>query len=157
MTAPSGVDRLLLWTEARGRAAVYERSQGRCEVASSVCRGRGESWSHIRSRGQGGTWAPDNGLHACGDGTTGCHGWIEAHPEQARTYGWRRESWQAERNPVWIVNVHASMRPAWWHLVGDLIVWCERNEETHFTSTDCDGTACLSRSQIPEQVGRRAE
>lgn len=133
------------WTEATGRPAVYERSQGACEVARPGCRGRGESWSHRKSRGQGGGWAPDNGLHTCGDGTTGCHGWIESHPEQAKLYGWRLASWDATSTPALICNVHASGRPAWWHLVGDRLVWCERNGETHFTAGDCDGTCLVGR------------
>ena len=66
----------LAWTEARGRAAVAERSQGRCEVCG---RHRATSWAHRQRRSAGGTWHPATGLHACGDGTRGCEGFITAH------------------------------------------------------------------------------
>lgn len=48
---------------------------------------------HRIPRGMGGTrWA---GIHSpallvllCGDGTTGCHGWIESHRAEALRMGW---------------------------------------------------------------------
>ncbi len=42
---------------------------------------------HRMKRSQGGTWDPSNLLLLCGDGTTGCHGWVEAHPEAAQAQG----------------------------------------------------------------------
>lgn len=57
---------------------------------------RGRDWSiqHRRARGSGGTLRPDtnapqNGLAVCGSGATGCHGHIEAHPEEAEANGYR--------------------------------------------------------------------
>lgn len=32
-------------------------------------------------------WVPSNILDVCGDGTRGCHGWIEANPERAQERG----------------------------------------------------------------------
>lgn len=32
--------------------------------------------------------APANLLTLCGSGTTGCHGWVEHHPEWAKAHGW---------------------------------------------------------------------
>jgi len=30
----------------------------------------------------------DNRIMLCGSGTTGCHGWVHAHPAEAREHGW---------------------------------------------------------------------
>lgn len=32
---------------------------------------------------------PANGIPLCGSGTTGCHGWVEAHPTDGVLFGWR--------------------------------------------------------------------
>lgn len=70
------------------RILVRERSGGMCEVRQKdVCRGQGESMHHRNKAGQGGEWQPSNILHVCGDGTRGCHGWIEANPASARRRG----------------------------------------------------------------------
>lgn len=45
--------------------------------------------SHILPQGNGGPWADFNLHTLCGSGTTGCHGWVESHPEQAIEEGWR--------------------------------------------------------------------
>lgn len=75
-------------TEADCRARVRHRSAGFCEAAiPGVCIGRGESMHHRFKAGQGGRWVPANILHTCGDGTRGCHGWIEANPDDAEQRG----------------------------------------------------------------------
>lgn len=83
---------------ARGRRLVYARSGGLCEVRiPGVCLGRGMSWHHRKNRSQGGTWAPSNGLHTCGDGTTGCHGALtntNGRAEEFRAAGWIVPSYQ---------------------------------------------------------------
>lgn len=48
---------------------------------------------HRVSRGMGGSlpdWVnlPANLITLCGSGTTGCHGWVEAHPTFAQEAGW---------------------------------------------------------------------
>ena len=48
---------------------------------------------HRRPRGMGGstddlTDHPSNGILVCGTGTTGCHGWIEAHRSAALADGY---------------------------------------------------------------------
>lgn len=63
-------------TEASGRAAVVERSQGRCEACGAQ---RADGVHHRQPRSAGGTWSPANLLNLCGSGTTGCHGRVEAH------------------------------------------------------------------------------
>lgn len=42
---------------------------------------------HRLKRSHGGGWAPSNIVHLCGDGTSGCHGWIETHPLWAHEQG----------------------------------------------------------------------
>jgi hypothetical protein len=70
------------------RRVVAERSGGVCEIRNLiVCQGRATNMSHRKARGQGGQWTPSNILHACGSGTTGCHGWAEREREEARAYG----------------------------------------------------------------------
>lgn len=64
-------------TEARGRAAVRERGQGRCEMGLPGCLGRADGVHHRLPAGAGGGWSPANLLGACGSGTTGCHGRTE--------------------------------------------------------------------------------
>ena len=76
------------WSEEAGRHIVTQRSGGRCEAAvPGICMGAAQSVHHRIKRSQGGTWAPSNLLHVCGDGTIGCHGWIEHHPAKAREHG----------------------------------------------------------------------
>lgn len=78
--------------EKQARAIVYERSNGICEVmVPGVCRGRATNYQHRKNRSQcsrGERWMPENGLHVCGTGTTGCHGWIHANPEKSYANGW---------------------------------------------------------------------
>lgn len=83
--------------EKRGREAVKQRSGGVCEVGiPEVCMGRGHTIHHRKNRSQGGTWAPSNLLHLCGDGTRGCHGWITEHPATSYIRGW---AVRGHRNP----------------------------------------------------------
>lgn len=72
-------------SERDARRIVYGRSSGCCEVCGNH---PGQSWHHRQNRSQGGRWTPANGLHVCGDGTTGCHGWIGANPAESYEYGW---------------------------------------------------------------------
>lgn len=70
------------------RELVRERSGGFCEIAiPSVCLGQAQSMHHRFKESQGGHWDPANILHSCGDGATGCHGWVEANPDDARLRG----------------------------------------------------------------------
>ena len=77
-------------------AAVLERSGYRCEACGKLVgdqRGTDYSIHHRRARGMGGTrWfgcnLPSNLLVLCGSGTTGCHGYVEAHRFHAANAGW---------------------------------------------------------------------
>jgi hypothetical protein len=66
-------------SENRCRDIVAQRSGGICEVVrEGVCLGRASSMHHRRKHGR--VWTPSNVIHVCGDGTTGCHGWIPQRP-----------------------------------------------------------------------------
>jgi hypothetical protein len=43
---------------------------------------------HHRQRRQVGGHTFANVVLLCGSGTTGCHGWVHAHPAEARRQGW---------------------------------------------------------------------
>ncbi len=66
------------------RKAIYNRDQGRCRR----CGKRGESIHHRRKRRSANPHRPSNLVLLCGDGTRGCHGWIEANPKLAAESGW---------------------------------------------------------------------
>ena len=66
-------------------------------------RARATNWAHRVARGQGGAWCPSNGLHLCGSGTTGCHGWSHLHPTEAKARGWIVEPW---RDPAEVPALH---------------------------------------------------
>ncbi|MFY2788489.1 HNH endonuclease [Rhodococcus sp. MALMAid1271] len=81
--------------ERTARVAVYNRSQGLCEVGvPGYCIGVGQSVHHRKNRSQGGTWDVVNLLHTCGDGVRHCHGWITAHPKAAHRAGWAVKSYE---------------------------------------------------------------
>lgn len=87
--------------EAAARVLVGARSAGTCELCAV---NRATNWSHRKSRGQGGLWRPANGLHLCGSGTTGCHGWLTVNPLLAAAGGWQllRDSRDPAEVPVWL-------------------------------------------------------
>lgn len=90
-------------TEQECRALVRERSGGMCEVRiPEVCRGMAESMHHRNKVSQGGKWTPANILDACGHGTIGCHGFIEANPATARSRGlWLSRGQEAAATPFY--------------------------------------------------------
>lgn len=103
-------------SEETARRTVRERSAGVCELCGA---NPATSWSHRRSRGQGGPWRPANGLDTCGDGTCGCHGWLEANPDAAALGGWRlvHDDRDPAGVPVWLRPRLAW--PGWWLLSDD--------------------------------------
>lgn len=113
--------------EAKARDIVAQRSGGRCEVViPNVCLGVAASVHHRRKEGR--AWNPGNLLHVCGDGTIGCHGWIEAHPAKAMEQGlWLRTG----ESPA---DTSAHMRwedqRSWWFLDDEgLLHWDESDYE----------------------------
>ena len=89
---------------AKTRRLVHERDRFTCRR----CGVYGNNIHHRIGRGMGGTKREDvNSLAAlvtlCGSGTTGCHGWITEHPEEAYRLGWsirRSEPDPAESIPL---------------------------------------------------------
>lgn len=78
------------------RARVYARDN---HVCVRCWNGRDLSVHHRRPRGMGGSRRGDtNGLAnlitLCGDGTRGCHGWVEAHRAEASRLGFLCPSWE---------------------------------------------------------------
>lgn len=70
-------------------AQCMERDHGRCvRCGAPLATGwPGYSCHHRQSRSVG----PDtleNRIMLCGSGTTGCHGWVHAHPKISRDEGW---------------------------------------------------------------------
>lgn len=57
---------------------------------------------HMRSHPFPGLHEASNLILLCGSGTTGCHGFIHAHPEFAYAQGWLLHSWEEhpDRVPV---------------------------------------------------------
>lgn len=80
---------------AEVRDLVWERAQGWCERCGlALLRGQGGySQHHRKLRSQGGPDSPENLVLLCGSGTTGCHGWVHAHPTLAKAAGWMVERW----------------------------------------------------------------
>lgn len=89
--------------ESSARRIVRARSAGLCEVCGLRW---AESMHHRRKTGR--VWASSNLLHVCGDGTVGCHGWIEAHPNEAEQAGWWVRSYDVPADAPVLVHI------SWW-------------------------------------------
>lgn len=89
-------------SESAARGRVHDRSGGVCERCGAR---EAESFSHRIPTGQGGRYTAANGLDTCGDGTSGCHGWIEMNPTEARRHGQRLSARKKpDREPVLIYH-----------------------------------------------------
>jgi hypothetical protein len=106
------------WTRSKARPIVGRRSGETCEIDGWR---PAESLSHRISRSRGGTWAPSNLLHVCGDGTPagrGCHWWLEDRKEWAKQGGWhiRRDPRPANEVPLYL---RPPMNASGWFLIRD--------------------------------------
>lgn len=63
------------------------RANGCCERCGRPLRPDWSSRHHRMRRRDGGDTYP-NLMLLCGDGTTGCHGFVTEHPAEAREQGW---------------------------------------------------------------------
>jgi hypothetical protein len=117
----------MAFPEARARAIVMQRSGGLCEaVVPGVCLGKAASIHHRRKPGR--LWNPSNLLHLCGDGTIGCHGWIEAHPALAHEDG----LWLFEGEDPATTSCHMRWenQRSWWFLDDEgIFTWDESDYE----------------------------
>lgn len=87
--------------------------------ACEICSIRGQNIHHRKPRGMGGTRVdsgPENLLLLCGSGTTGCHGWIESHREEAHEQGWLLHRHEMP------YKVPVAYRGQWMLLTGDGLV-----------------------------------
>lgn len=76
------------------RVVIWDRDSGSCVRCGVSLLSKRGSYQHRRARGSGGSRAWDtgsvqNGCLLCGDGTTGCHGYVEQHPSEALVDGYR--------------------------------------------------------------------
>ncbi|WP_382307333.1 hypothetical protein [Herbiconiux sp. UC225_62] len=75
------------------RQGVLNRDRNMCQRCGRTL-GLGANLQHRRARGRGGRGDgvsvnfPENLLSLCGSGTTGCHGWVTAHPRLSDANGW---------------------------------------------------------------------
>jgi hypothetical protein len=65
-----------------------DRDGGRCFRCGEPLRDGWYSCHHRKLKSGGGTDSLDNRIMLHGSGTTGCHGWVHAHPQLARESGW---------------------------------------------------------------------
>ncbi|WP_306365487.1 HNH endonuclease [Nocardia sp. CC227C] len=91
------------------RKLVAERSGGWCEICGVM---RAESIHHRRNQSQGGPWTASNCVHACGDGTRKCHGWVTMHPKDAAAEGWHLEAGDDPLKVPIISGLHGVVRLA---------------------------------------------
>jgi|SRR6478735_2562965 len=72
------------------------------------CGAPGGNFHHRRSRSvrDALTHSPGNAVILCGSGTTLCHGWVHAHPAEARGSGWIVSRFIADpaTEPVWTIR-----------------------------------------------------
>jgi len=100
------------------RRFVLHRDNGQCvRCGKTVYNTHSEqpvqqySLQHRRARGMGGskdpqTNSPVNLILLCGTATTGCHGYVESHRDEARYYGWGlRQSDNPEERPVFHIEL----------------------------------------------------
>lgn len=87
----TAADEAIRWTQDKCRPIAYRRA-GLGDWRSAVCEKCGStgplSMHHRRKRSQGGGWEPSNIVILCGNGTMGCHGWVETNPTAANAEGW---------------------------------------------------------------------
>lgn len=107
------------------RRTVLRRDGWKCAICNREIDSHWSGYSihHRRLRSQGSDYSglhqPENLLPLCGSGTTGCHGWVHAHPSRAyqlgylvhmgknpatqpvyyQRHGWQRLTQQGERLP----------------------------------------------------------
>jgi hypothetical protein len=92
---------------------IHDRDDGKCVVHAACA---AESVHHRNHRHTDDR--PSNRVSVCGSGTTGAHGWIEAHWAAANAKGWTiskavadpRERW------VWYTQGPYGLPPGWYQL-----------------------------------------
>jgi hypothetical protein len=72
---------------------IDRREDQRCARCGRVIWENG-SRHHRKFKSRGGGDEVSNGVLLCGSGTTGCHGWAHANPDEAREAGFAVNSWE---------------------------------------------------------------
>lgn len=85
--------------EYRKRAVCAWREQRRCARCGKQLDGIPASLHHrrLRSHPFAGLHEVSNLIWLCGTGTTGCHGWVHAHPSLAEEHGYIVHAWEDPR------------------------------------------------------------
>lgn len=110
--------------EEKARNIVRLRANGVCEAAiPNVCWGSHDTVHHRKKRRYADVrWVASNLLAVCGNGTMGCHGYIEAHPTWAEEEGY----WLRAHDDPREVSVHMRhhSQRSWWLLDDDgMLEW----------------------------------
>lgn len=90
------------------RLNVMARADNCCERCGISVVNTPGSIHHRKTRGMGGNRnanQPENLTLLCGDGTSGCHGWVTANPKDAATTGWYVRQWD-DPETVPMVNIY---------------------------------------------------
>lgn len=91
------------------RRVILERDGSRCVRCLRAVEGAPASIHHRKLRRHGDHSAA-NGIVLCGTGTTGCHGWVHAHPELAYAHGWMVHSWDDPESVPWTIGPADTMK-----------------------------------------------
>ena len=80
--------------ESAWRRDELGRRGWRCEArVAELCPNTASQLHHIQARSQGGAVLdPDNVMAVC----LYCHDWIERHPKESKSLGWKRSPWKGE-------------------------------------------------------------
>lgn len=90
------------------RLNVMARADNACERCGVSIVNQPGSIHHRKTRGMGGNRAanhPTNCVVLCGTGTTGCHGWVGANPNDAAATGWYVRQWD-DPETVPLTNIY---------------------------------------------------
>ena len=97
----------------------YEIATHRDADTCQKCRrAKGTNRDHRKNRSQGGLTFASNLQLLCGTGTTGCHGWVTANPEDAVTDGWAvpgwpKADWREWPARRWVRHGHGYLELRW--------------------------------------------
>lgn len=100
------------------RMEVMVRAGFRCERCGVSIQSIPMSIHHRRPRAMGGTHRPEtnypsNLMALCGSGTTGCHGYLESHRNEAMDYGFIVPQYETPNNVPVKTSIHG------WVLLND--------------------------------------
>jgi hypothetical protein len=103
----------------------------------------------MRSHPFPGLHLPGNVIDVCGSGSTGCHGYIHAHPAESYAKGW-------------LVRGNANLLPTDVPILTARHGWILLDDQGHWTPTpsqenNTEGTQCDSQEPIPRKPILRSQ